>query len=143
MISIQEWLEKNNKSLESLDDSDYIEICFACSLDKDFIIKYSDKLSWKHISMYQRLDEEFIREFADKVNWSWICITQKLSENFIREFADKVDWEHWEIFSSNQKLSEEFILEFKEKISFRYLIPCFYSENLQKEVPSSWRYKKL
>ena len=36
-----------------------------------------------------------------------------------------------------------FILEFKDRIHFKCIIPCFYSEKLQKQIENSWRYKKI
>jgi hypothetical protein len=87
-------------------------------LSEGFIREFKDKINWWNISQYQKLSEKFIREFQDKVNWYCISMYQKLSEGFIREFKNKVDWE-W--ISESQKLSENFIREFKDKVDWLFI----------------------
>ena len=77
--------------------------------------KFSDKVDWENISLFQKLSEDFIRKFSDKVHWRNISRCQELSEDFIREFGDKVDWDNIFMY---QNLSDDFIREFYDKINW-------------------------
>ena len=127
------------------------KICVSCGItidknlnDEEYYKELANRVTWYHISKYQKLSEGFIREFADRVYWKYISQYQKLSEEFIRELADKV---YWDCISMYQKLSEGFIREFADRFDWdnisRYQK---LSERFRKEynieIPdSNWLYK--
>jgi hypothetical protein len=62
------------------------------TLTENFIEKYSDKVDWKFISIFQKLSESFMENHSDKIDWKYISIYQTLSESFIDKYADKLNW---------------------------------------------------
>ena len=85
--------------------------------------KYSNKVDWYDISMYQKLSEQFIEKYSDKFSWFYISKFQKLSEEFIKKYDNKVIWYN---ISKYQRLSSEFIKKFNIYIN-----------------PNNWLYKSI
>jgi hypothetical protein len=63
-------------------------------LIEEFIEKYSDKVNWNCVSMYQKLSEKFIEKHSDKVNWHYSSRYQKLSIEFMEKFPNKFSKNH-------------------------------------------------
>jgi hypothetical protein len=139
-ISLEDWLAKNNKDINSLSKKDWDYVSEQCELTKEQIRQFKYKLNWNIISYHQNLDEDSIIEHADYINWFWISAKQKLSSEFIKKFKNKL---YWFYICRYQKLTEEFFKEFHEEILPDYRATCFYSEKTQSKLKYSWQYKKI
>lgn len=110
-------------------------------LSEEFMRKYSDKLNWMNLciyqfmsvnfmrefiihlkfpflAFYQVLDFEFLKDYAPRLKWNHVSRHQHLTEDMIRYFQHRVDWDN---ISTYQKLSEEFIIEYNEQVNWKYV----------------------
>jgi hypothetical protein len=71
----------------------------------------NNKKVWDLISSNQKLNEEFYQKYTDKLNWSSICLFQDLTWDIVRKYHDKILLKY---LSKNDCLNKEFIDLIKE-----------------------------
>lgn len=64
---------------------DFNKIPFSCIED------YSDEWDWDIVCKLQILSENFIRKFSHRVNWNRILLYQDVSDDFLIEFKEYFD----------------------------------------------------
>jgi len=99
-------------------------------LPEEIIEKYSDKVVWRLIFIYQNLSEPFIERHITRTEldrescWSFISSFQVLSEAFIEKYADKLDWVRLLDTGrvNRKKYPPQRIKQLKEKVALKKLL---------------------
>ena len=102
--TIKKRLESLNKYIQNKWDEYYW----------NFIMKYEDKLDWKHISCNRNITMEIIEKYTNKP-WNWYGISQNsnITMEMIEKYPDK-PWSWWGV-SCNPNITIEIIDKYPNK----------------------------
>lgn len=105
---------------------------FRYNIPLKLIEKYSKKLDWRMISLYQKgLTQKFIEKHSKKIVWDQLGANQKFTEKFMLKHATKLRWDY---LLENQVLSENFIAKYHDLLNFNWHRICQHQKLSQKFI---------